>query len=259
MKPLEPSARLSTMIVPLRLADLQNDRSETGRFLENVGLYQPGSTWGFVLVRTSGADAASNATWDIAMEKFHQLLRFGFAFERLHDGGSDIALEDMAMSKFRLVVLDDSVLQAADDDQIRARFADWVQQQGHDLDEISSQARACLVIDDAAMRVIAATPEPSVDRPGLTDSAYVRVLDGAWDYTSEEAREQCKGDNCFYDGWMRTTIAGLPRMWLEFDGQSMCEFCPFAEIEGQIPLYNGSNDGELLNPDTGLPCPRRYC
>ncbi|KAI1874534.1 hypothetical protein JX265_004742 [Neoarthrinium moseri] len=196
--------------------------------------------WGFVVVRTAykADDIADVTAWSAAINRLRTL-----ALPREHNAEMDPATFALPVMASR------SMLEGASFNAVRAAFNAWVHAYvrdrreagtGDDGDEWPSDVRrdCCIVVDELALESLqsASEAEPFVIVVDATDPDSV-PYNGGGPYT----------------GWMRATANSLGALYDNMESQGMGEgLCPIREYSGQIPLYDGSPAGRLIDPPEGL-------
>ncbi|KAF2150914.1 hypothetical protein K461DRAFT_307549 [Myriangium duriaei CBS 260.36] len=77
-------------------------------------------TWGFLLARTS-----ASATWDVALAKIKEYLRFQHASETRSEDNTETMAGNLIMSRLGFVILDAEELRGANDQPIRQYCQRW--------------------------------------------------------------------------------------------------------------------------------------
>lgn len=195
--------------------------------------------WGFVVVVTAIAtDAARSA----ALEKLHACTLSNRDTKAGFDRGT-LALPTM-------------LLEDADYDTSRAAFGTWVRDYdgheeagagedggGDDGGWASDVRRDVLVVlDGPALESLLLS-----STGGREDAAWVVVVDAR---RADDGGEAGRPD---YAGWMRCLAVELGSLSDDLDAidEGMCALCPPRRHSGQIPLYDGSPQGRLLEPASG--------
>ncbi|RYP60051.1 hypothetical protein DL770_010074 [Monosporascus sp. CRB-9-2] len=222
--------------------------------------------WGFVVVRTAyvANEATDEQQWAVALGRL-----------RAHALPRD---EDAEMDPGTLafpVIAHRSILGGASYDTVRTAFKAWFddyvrhkQQRQQELstesDEEEKEAwesdvrRDCfLVVDETALASLLQAPDEPVRRVLLRSTTtagggvgnvepFVVVVDAT------DPRSVPYGGGGPYTGWMRVYAASLSQLANDLDsGNSIDELCPAREYLGQIPLYDGSPCGKLIDPPGG--------
>ncbi|KAF2154599.1 hypothetical protein K461DRAFT_291525 [Myriangium duriaei CBS 260.36] len=229
------------------------DHTSVAQFIRRHGLDQyvvnydgQARTWGFILVRTT-----SSSTWDTAIMKVKENLRFALATTRSMEGSTNTFAEDLVMSRLRFVILDDEELQDADDQHIREYCQTW-RETFVDTAPGCIPTNVCLALETSSLESIANCPNATVDSDTgrLTQiddfKIYLRVIDIEYELDEEwDAYGPC------YRGWSRTTAKYLPDLWQDVQIRDFDIFAPKLEFHGQIPVYDGSLHGHLIDPPGG--------
>ncbi|KAF2151638.1 hypothetical protein K461DRAFT_313497 [Myriangium duriaei CBS 260.36] len=235
---------------------LQHDQTDSGRFLLANSLVHEGSTWGFVVVRTSRYGSEWDETWSGALSKLHKYMEFGVAKERLLAASLgrpaiDDRAEQLVVAKFKLAILEDEQLAGINDEQAREHVANW--RQNDSQKEFLHYAEAFLVIDQEVMETLATAPTPNMDADSEMDSEEslmditVKVVDpdyGARDQDSDSGSEHF---NQHYRGWMKAEAKELSTLFERLNLDHMEQVCPEAEYGDQIPVFDGG-DGRFIDP-----------
>ncbi|KAF7530967.1 hypothetical protein G7054_g9339 [Neopestalotiopsis clavispora] len=93
-----------------------------------------------------------------------------------------------------------------------------------------------------------------LDKPAL-ESLLSGDPEAAW-VTMVDANPPSDADDIEYPGWMRCTVQSLHELYaaIDFNDEGMPGLCPVRSGPSQIPLYDGTPDGRLLEPGVdGLP------
>ncbi|GAM89580.1 hypothetical protein ANO11243_076190 [Dothideomycetidae sp. 11243] len=106
---------------------------------------------------------------------------------------------------------------------------------------------AFLTLDDAAVASLINAPDPTQDTlRDVMDQAYARVVDVEYDEETTERGPE-------YRGWMRVRACALYDLYSLLLGgwDQMEQFTPEMEYHGQIPVYDMSPGGRILDPPGG--------
>ncbi|GAM89581.1 hypothetical protein ANO11243_076200 [Dothideomycetidae sp. 11243] len=108
-------------VYPPTWPDWLNGDSEAQRFARTHSLQFDGSTWGFVLFRTTAARTDDNA-WDQALQKFKAYILYGLARDRIIRGKSDDDRpEQLVLLQLQNLIMTGPELENADDKTLFAR------------------------------------------------------------------------------------------------------------------------------------------
>ncbi|RYP49049.1 hypothetical protein DL769_011134 [Monosporascus sp. CRB-8-3] len=221
--------------------------------------------WGFVVVRTAYAadEATDEQQWLVALGRLraHALPR---------NENTEMYPNTLAFP----VIAHRSILGGASYDTVRTAFKAWVddyvrykQEQQQELSTESDEEkeawesdvrRDCvLVVEETALALLLQAPDEPVRKvlPRSTTTArdgvgnvepFVVVVDAT------DPKSVPYGGGGPYTGWMRVYAASLSQLANDLDsGNSIDELCPAREYLGQIPLYDGSPCGKLIDPPGG--------
>lgn len=243
--------------------DWLSDNSRASvHFIQKQGLLSEGRTWGFAVIRPTDA-AADDEQWEAAVGRLREYVGLHFCNddkllhqERLQRGEHDDSPLDptpteLLVCKLELPVLDvhlepgqsarhepteprTPLLESA-----RARFRHFVSLRDYEEDEDARKLGtirldACLVLDAAAMEKLT---DPNV----APDDAHVIVLDIRDDLIERD----------FYGAWMWAQPTSLSSLYSDLRCMSIIECCPLPKFRGQLPLYNGWNRENLIDPHGG--------
>lgn len=237
---------------------LADERRDSVAFIRENNLLQEGRTWGFAVIRPSGA-AADHAQWDVAMMRLRGCVvsscreydealgrrRFQMG-KRNDDSPLDPTPTDIMLEKLQLPVLDlplepgqssrhepseprNQLLVLA-----RARFRQFVEEE-EKLGRETVCHRACLVLDATAV-------EKLVNLRLAPEDCHIIVLDP----------DESRIEKNFYSAWMWAQPLWLAELYSALRIMDMITFCPIPKFEGQLPLYTGASPNALINPPGGI-------
>ncbi|KAH8199187.1 hypothetical protein TruAng_006656 [Truncatella angustata] len=207
--------------------------------------------WGFVLVRTAYAadETTDEEQWSSALAKIraHALWPPG--------RGDAVALES---NDFALAVMSNrSALAGASYGSVRTSFAAWAKEYARYRQRVSVDEErresgvrmdCVLVVDEAALASLLQAPHaPQMPQRGVRGTEpFVVVVDAE----DPACAPYCGGGP--YMGWMRACVTSLYNLTEDLDAMDLAqEICPTRSYEGQIPLYDGSPRGGLVDPPGG--------
>lgn len=201
--------------------------------------------WGFIVVRTfyAQADDDDDAQWSVALKKLHS-----YAFP------SDSSAE-MDPDTFALPVISDRALHGADYASVRKAFNQWIAEfvsrdrnEDEDDEEWPSDIRpdVCIVIDEAALSSLLNAPTNKLPTPNLDLEPWMTVVD------VEAPATILYDGGAPYMGFTRAYMRVLGQLFDDLDDRSLEKLSPVRVYDGQIPLFTGSAQGELVDPPGGL-------
>lgn len=246
-------------------------------FVEANWLQKEGNTWGFAIVRPSAVESTTEQ-WNTALSTIRNSISRYFNAERIFSRPPLEPLADDAilpMRKLDLVVLDldmppghSGVADNVMIDAARERFRSWrveqlkvIRQQDQqerraagvldenaeedDLDTyfLPGHRDVTLLVDSQAMEGLL---HPRDADPKL--APYVLAVDSEYEPNSDEGHLGYEG----YLGWTRVLTSELPDFFSIIQFGEMPRFCPPQRFPGQIPLYDGTGAGTLIDPPGGL-------
>ncbi|TQN70996.1 hypothetical protein CSHISOI_04480 [Colletotrichum shisoi] len=197
--------------------------------------------WGFFVVRTAYTVDVDKGSWTAALENLHRYVQAGDDTAEIHPG--TLALP---------VIAGRGALNGAGYASIRNAFTGWLDEflrhkspSDDDGDEEwPSDVRrdVFVVIDDPSFASLLNAPEPVRGRsPNLDAEPWVIVVD------SEDPDTMPYRGGGPYMGFMRSRARALGQLFEDLGSRSMGRLCPVREYEGQIPLYDGSLRGKLID------------
>ncbi|KAF9874725.1 hypothetical protein CkaCkLH20_07862 [Colletotrichum karsti] len=201
---------------------------------------------GFVVVRTAyAADDDADATeWSAALQKLR-------AWACPTDDNAEMDPDTFALP----VIADRETLNGLDYTAVRRAFAGWVESylrrtlaDDDEDDPWPSDVRhdVCIVADGSALASLRNAPErPSAEF--MDRGPWVVVLDA-----QDPANAPYRGGGP-YQGWMRAEARALSQLAEDLDDRTLAGgLCPVREYGGQIPLYDGTPAGRLVDPPGGV-------
>ncbi|WQF78718.1 hypothetical protein CDEST_03732 [Colletotrichum destructivum] len=199
--------------------------------------------WGFFVVRTAYTADVDKESWTAALENLHRYVKAG-------DDAAEIHPSTLALP----VIADRSALNGIDYASIRNAFTGWLGEFLHHkrpLDDDGNEdwpsdvrRDVFIVIDDPSLASLLNAPEPVRGRsPNLDPEPWVIVVD------SEDPDTVPYRGGGPYMGFMRARACALGQLFEDLGSRSMGRVCPVREYEGQIPLYDGSLRGKLIDGD----------
>ena len=209
--------------------------------------------WGFVVVRTAYAANNDEAQCAAAMEKLR-------AYAAPDDDDDDDA--EMDPDTFALpVIADSTILSGADYAFVRKAFNGWVEDfihrerrlsDDHDDDqdeEWPSDIRrdACIVVDESALASLLKAPDFVPGKvPNLDLEPWVVVVD------AKDPASVPYGGGGPYMGFTRARARVIGQLFEDLSSRSLARLSPVREYDSQIPLYDGSSKGKLIDPAGGI-------
>ncbi|KAJ0163727.1 hypothetical protein CTA2_2501 [Colletotrichum tanaceti] len=214
--------------------------------------------WGFVVVRTAYAADKDEAQWAAVLEKLR-------AYATPDNDEAEMDPDTFALP----VMADSAVLCGADYVSVRKAFNGWVDDftcrerpsdddddnddndddQDDDQDEEwPSDVRrdACIVIDEPALASLLGAPDFVPGKvPDLKVEPWVVVVDA-----KDPASVAYSGGGP-YMGFTRSYVRVLGQLFEDLGSQTLARLSPIREYDGQIPLYDGSTRGKLVDPAGG--------
>ena len=193
--------------------------------------------WGFVIVRTaflSGDDTTDASQWSAVLSKLR-------AYALLSAGAG------MDPATFALPVITDRVLEGASFGTVRAAFNSWVARyQTEGAWDSDIRVDCCLVVDSPAMASLLGPPgsQPILPSPSPAEPWVI-----ALDATDPITRPYRGGG--LYLGWMRLLARATGQLFEDLESQSLSDLCPIRDYDGQVPLYDGTPHGKLVDPPGG--------
>ncbi|KAK1535470.1 hypothetical protein CPAR01_09012 [Colletotrichum paranaense] len=215
--------------------------------------------WGFVVVRTAYAVDDDEAQWAVALEKL-----------RAYAAPADDHHAETAPDTFALpVIANYSVLSGADYASVRKAFNGWVdnfvrrKMSSYDDDDDNddddddddedgqwpSDVRrdVFIVIDEPALTSLLNAPVFTFGKaPDLDLEPWVVAVD------TKDSASVPYGGGGPYMGFTRSYARVLGQLWEDLGARSLARLTPVREYDGQIPLYDGSSRGKLVDPAGGL-------
>ena len=193
--------------------------------------------WGFVIVRTaflSDDDTTDAFRWSAVLPKLR-----AYALLSAHAG--------MDPDTFALPVVTDRALDGASFDGVRAAFNSWVARyQAERAWDSDVRRDCCIVVDGPALASLlgpsdghATLPSPSPTEPWLI----------AVDAAEPSTRPYSGGG--LYLGWMRVLARATGQLFEDLDSHPLGDLCPRRDYDGQVPLYDGTPHGKLVDPPGG--------
>jgi hypothetical protein len=193
--------------------------------------------WGFVIVRTaflSSDDTTDASQWSAVLSKLRAYVLLSA------DAGMDPAT-------LALPVISDRALDGASLGTVRAVFNSWVARyQAEGAWDSSIRRDCCLVVDEPALASLLGPPgsEPMPPSPSPTEP-WVIALDAA-----DPIMRPYSGGG-LYLGWMRVLARATGQLFEDLESQSLGDLCPIRDYDGQVPLYDGTPHGKLVDPPGG--------
>ncbi|GKT47087.1 uncharacterized protein ColSpa_07268 [Colletotrichum spaethianum] len=203
--------------------------------------------WGFVVVRTAYAVGIDEAQWAAALEKLR-------AYATREDDDAEMDLDTFALP----VIADGTILRGADYTSVRKAFNGWVNDfvrcEGPSDDDYQDEAwtsdvrrDVCIVIDEPALASLLKAPDFVPGKvPNLELEPWVVVVD-----TKNPASVPYGGGGP-YMGFTRSRARALGQLFEELGSRSLARLSRVREYDGQIPLYDGSSRGKLIDPAGGV-------
>ncbi|KAF2147977.1 hypothetical protein K461DRAFT_283084 [Myriangium duriaei CBS 260.36] len=222
-------------------------------FVRSNQLHLPGAKWGFALVRAT-TSATTPAIWDTALQRICDLAILGVSQARRRHGlHTDDRPEQLVRTTLDLPVIEVGGVAAADDDAVRAAFAEWLGGAGRGA-HIAEEA--CLALDDAAVASLANNGDAAPSLNPSPDEAYVRVVDAGFGGEMSDSESEDEG-HPDYAGWMRAPAALLTDLYEHITKVSaeipMSQWFPEEWDEAEdgsvrIPVYRGDMTVDLVDP-----------
>lgn len=170
--------------------------------------------WGFIVVVTA---AATGEQWPIALTRIRASMLFDL------DPKAEIHPSTLALPIMHL--------EGADYSTARSAFSRWLSAYDGEAEWESDIRRdVFVVVDETALESL------------LSDD-----LDLAW-VVSLDAGSPDKAGRPDYAGWMRCQIRALGQLFEDMDAmdEGMAALCPTRQHSGQIPVFDGSPQGKIL-------------
>ncbi|EDU43972.1 hypothetical protein PtrSN002B_004151 [Pyrenophora tritici-repentis] len=199
--------------------------------------------WGYIIVRTDYATEIDEAQWTAALEKLR-------AYAGPHP--NDTAQESRTLAL--PVIADNKILCDADYATLRKAFNGWVDDySGQDKKWPSDIRDDCfIVIDKLALDSLLNAPDNvpgevlKFQNPDM--EPWVVIVD------SEDPASFYYNGGGPYMGFTRVnTYGGLGELFLDLSCDlSLEEKTPIGRYDGQIPLFDGTPKGKLVDPAGGV-------
>ncbi|KAF2276140.1 uncharacterized protein EI97DRAFT_50460 [Westerdykella ornata] len=208
--------------------------------------------WGFVVVRTAYTADNDEAKWAAVLSKLRAY------------AAPDSSPAEMDPDSFALPVIADGILlRGADFASVRKAFNGWVDDftnrerssrardddKEKDDEEWPSDVRrdCCIIIDEPALASLLKAPDFVPGKiPELDQEPWVVVLDAA-----DPKNAPYRGGGP-YLGFTRAHARVLSQLYDDLGSRSLASLTPVREYDGQIPLYDGSSRGKLVDPEGGV-------
>ncbi|KZL82767.1 hypothetical protein CI238_11539 [Colletotrichum incanum] len=203
--------------------------------------------WGFVVVRTAYAADNDEAQWAAVLEKLR-------AYATPDDDDAEMDPDTFALP----VMADSTILRGADHASVRKAFNGWVndfvrrESPSDDDDEDEEwpsdiRRDACIVIDEPALASLLKAPDFVPGKVlNLDLEPWVVVVDA-----KDPASVPYSGGGP-YMGFTRSRARALGQLFEDLGSRSLARLSPVREYDGQIPLYDGSSRGKLVDPAGGV-------
>ncbi|KAJ0316007.1 hypothetical protein COL5a_011746 [Colletotrichum fioriniae] len=208
--------------------------------------------WGFVVVRTAYVADSDEAQWAAALKKL-----------RAYATPADDDAAEMGPDTFALpVIADSTVLSGADYASVRKAFNGWVEDfvrrksSSNDDDDDEDEGGqwpsdvrrdAFILIDEPVLTSLLDAPAFIPGKaPNLDLEPWVVAVD------AKDPASVPYGGGGPYMGFTRSRVRVLGQLWEDLGSRSLAKLSPVREYDGQIPLYDGSSRGKLVDPAGGL-------
>jgi hypothetical protein len=193
--------------------------------------------WGYVIYRTTYTPE-SDSLWRRAINTINTYVAH-FALETLTEQNKESLYEE-TISRLENIPIQDPALGGATYDELRVHFASWLQTQDRrgesgDKDLPRARFRTFLVVDQAALEIIANAPNPTdigvdpraVSRPSLTAVAAQHQEGRRLRPTRSARGPRNANDGRLFPGWMKVPIFTLHEFWeANSERLDLIELCP---------------------------------
>lgn len=185
--------------------------------------------WGFIIIKTT--TDLSSQQWSTALSNLHTIALAN------KDPNADMDPSNLALPVVSLP--------GADIPTVRAAFTAWLRAYDEHFDgEWESDVRrdVCVVVDAEAAQSLLDSNRQQQDK-----TAWVLVVDAA---TNPSGAQRSDDDD--YQGWMRCLAHALWTLSDDLDGDGgMRLLCPPRQYADQIPVFDGSSTGKVVEPAEG--------
>ncbi|KDN62268.1 hypothetical protein CSUB01_12162, partial [Colletotrichum sublineola] len=182
--------------------------------------------WGFIVVRTAYAANNNEVQSAAVLEKLR-------AYPTPDDDDAEMGPDTFALP----VIADSTILRGADYASVRKAFNGWV-------DDFTRRERPS---DDDENEEWPSDSTRFCPRQGLDLDLepWVVVVD------AKDPASVPYGGGGPYMGFTRSYARVLGQLFEDLGSRSLAKLTPIREYDGQIPLYNGSVRGKLVDPAGG--------
>ncbi|RMZ68165.1 hypothetical protein GMOD_00004369 [Pyrenophora seminiperda CCB06] len=208
--------------------------------------------WGFVVVRTA-----------YAADKDHDEAQWALALEKLRAYATPDDDDDVEMdpATFALpVIADSTLLRGADQATVRKAFNGWIDDfvchrkrkpvENDPNEEWPSDIcrNACIVIDSHSLASLLKAPDLLRSNISCNPNLepWILIID------AKDPNSVPYGGGGPYMGFTRARARVLHQLYEDLGARSLARLSPVRAYQGQIPLYDGSLRGKLVDPEGGV-------